>query len=68
MVEEIKIIIFSNTTIEQEHPTPEYDNFKFISSCFHNNTKNRKLYETLRFADLLMFSGGIERDQCHEMV
>ena len=33
--------------IEKEHPSPQYENFKVISSGFRNNTKKRKLSEAL---------------------
>ena len=33
--------------IEKEHPYPQYENFKVISSGFRNNTKKRKLSEAL---------------------
>ena len=33
--------------IEREHPCPQYENFKVISSGFRNNTKERKLSEVL---------------------
>ena len=32
---------------EKEHPCPQYENFKVISSGFRNNTKTRKLSEAL---------------------
>ena len=33
--------------IEREHPCPQYENFKVISSGFRNNTKERQLSEVL---------------------
>ena len=33
--------------IEKKHACPQYENFKVISSEFHNNTKKRKLSEAL---------------------
>ena len=33
--------------IEKEHPCLQNENFKVISSGFHNNTKKRKLLEAL---------------------
>ena len=33
--------------IEKEHPFPQYEDFKVISSGFRNNTKKRKLSEAL---------------------
>ena len=33
--------------IEKEHPCPQYEDFKVISSGFRNNTKKRKLSEVL---------------------
>ena len=33
--------------IEKEHPCPQYDNLKIISSGFRNNIKKRKLSEVL---------------------
>ena len=33
--------------IEKEHPCPQYDNFKIISSGLCNNTKKKKLSEAL---------------------
>ena len=33
--------------IEKEHPCPQHENYKIISSGFRNNTKKRKLSEAL---------------------
>ena len=33
--------------MEKEHPCPQFENFKVISSGFRNNTKKRKLSEVL---------------------
>ena len=33
--------------IEKEHPCPQYENFKIISSGFRNNTKKKKLSKAL---------------------
>ena len=43
---------FLKYQIEKEHPYPQYENFKVISSGFRNNTKRKKLSEALRINTL----------------